>query len=185
MQLIIACLNIRVKFSIILLMLFVSMLCMQGCRYGEETLYAVHPETLSLIEQPRGNTSKKILDANEKKGWFFIPQVIIRSREDKAWLAVRIYSQNPELSYEISRTEASFPQGIVIEADDLKSGSGNWYPVENGWFYQVVKVKSYSYSSLVSSGIRSANVSFELIANDVVQSDEFDLEVKKVRRSGW
>ena len=184
-QLIIAHLNIRMKLSIILLVLLLSMTCIPGCNYGEETLKVTHPGTINLIEQPGGSTSGKILEANQKKGWFFIPQMILRPHENKAWLAVRVYSRNPELNYKISRAEVSFPEGSAIEAVNLKPEMPNWYPAENGWFYQVVKVKSYSYSSLVSSGIRSASVMFELTANGDVQSEEFDLEVKKVRRSGW
>jgi hypothetical protein len=173
------------KFLTKLLVLFVSMSCVQGCNYGEETLKVVHPETISLIEQPNKSASKKILEANKKKGWFFIPQAIFRPHEDKAWLAVRVYSRSSELNYEISRTEVSFPQGSTIEAVNIKPGKPNWYPTENDWFYQVVKVKSYSYSSLASSGVRSASVAFELTVNGDVRSEEFDLEVKKVRRSGW
>lgn len=173
------------KGSIILLAMLVSMMCIQGCNYGKEVLYVINSETISLIERPSGSASKKILEANQEKGWFFIPQFMSLSHRDKAWLAVRVYSRNPDLNYEISRIEISSPKGIAIEGDDLKLGSGNWYPVEGGWFYQVVKVKSYSYASLMSSGIRSINVSFELIVNGVIQRDQFDLEIQKIRRSGW
>ena len=173
------------RLSKILFILSLSVSCIQGCYYGKETLKVVHPETIFLIEHPGGDESKKILKANEKAGWFFIPQVIFRPHEDKAWLALRVYSRSRDLSYEVVSSEASLPHGDTIEANRLTFEGLDWYPAEGGWFYQVIKVKNYNYSSLISSNIRTASVTFELIANNELQSKTFDLEVKRVRRSGW
>ena len=167
------------------LVLCVSMWCIQGCNYGDETLKIIHSDTIDLIDAPNGSVAKKILSAHEKEEWFFIPQVILRPHEDKAWLAIRVYSYGSELNYEISRTEVSFPKKGVVETDNVNPKELRWHSAENGWFYQVVRIKSYSYSSLISSGISSARAVLDLHANDVLQSETFDLEVKKVRRSGW
>jgi hypothetical protein len=173
------------KYLIKSLVLFASMWCVLGCNYGEETLKLIHSDTIYLIEKPNGSVAKKMLSTHEKEGWFFIPQVILRPHEDKAWLAIRVYSYGSELNYTTSRTEVLFPKKGVVETDNINSKEPRWYPAENGWFYQVVKVKSYSYSSLISSGISSASVVLDLHSDDVLQSETFDLEVKKVRRSGW
>lgn len=161
----------------------------KGCNYGDETLKIVHSGTISLIENPDGDNAKEIFAANKDLGWFFIPQVILRPHEDKAWLALRIYSYGSELNYKVSQTKVSFPKDGILERDYSIPAKLDWYPTGNGWLYQVVRLKAYNYSSLMSSGVDSARVEFEVIASvnerQVKRGKIFDLEVKKVHRSGW
>lgn len=157
-----------------------------GCKYGSDQLRVLNSETIAMLNHPEENVES--ISRQSINGVTFLPQVIVRTKNENVDLCVRSYRSGPEVSYKLGRHILRDKKGNTIDGEVLgKRSETSFLTHPDGIFVATVScLESYKQATFREYALQKDSLMFEFNVDFEHQTKNyrFQLNLENVRYYG-